>query len=115
MPKRDSGDLGDLEHVKELLERNIEDGVNNYFEYVIHRFEEATKIVKRYRDSFEKNGDYRAIQNTIDILLKIDLGLSRGIGLSHRLGVLEGQLVLFELDEEKRDEEKRDEEERENE
>jgi len=96
--------MHDLEFAKELYERNVKAGVGQYFDFVVHRLNEAITSIQRNEDDFKKTGNHRAIQNTVDVLSRMDLGYGRACLLIHRLAILEEDVFILELDKEEKEE-----------
>ena len=86
----------DLETANDLLERQIKDIVDKYFEFVKHRLSDAMNDVERQENIFAGNGDYHVIKNVVERLSNLNLGHERAIIATHKLALLEEEVKELE-------------------
>lgn len=97
--------MHDLETAKELLDRSVKDGINEYFEFIRHRLEDAVNALDHAENTFEKNGDYHVVGDLVQYLSVLDMGHSRAIKLVHKVSMLHEEVFILEEQERNNDEE----------
>ena len=86
----------DLETAQELLDRGIQEGVTEYFEFVRHRLEDALVRVNTTEELYAKTGDHRAILQLVKTLSELDFGYSRAVQLVYKVTKRAEEVALLE-------------------
>lgn len=86
----------DMEVAQGVLQRQVDDGAEYYFDFVEHRLKEALEKVETAKTIFLKTQDYHAIQNLVIELSNLNLGFERAVKLTNKIAIVQEDIAILE-------------------